>query len=341
MDQPGVETRPIKLISGATPFCETYFNDARAEKSDLDGPLNKGWSVVKRLLQHERASQTSARGPEAGGKSESLYAIAKRYAGETTDGKLEDADLRARLTRHLMDAEAHRLTAERIAAEAKGNVEVSAAASIMKNSATSVSQTRSGLMIELMGYRGLAWEGETFRPQELDTVGSGSGARRSPFTADPPKCRTTSFPRIFSACPRPRKRVNAGMAALTEEQTLPRDQAEAWVRDEFPVTKFRAMRDSKADGAIMGDAWQGMVEMGWTGILVPEAWGLRPWLSYLRPRPRGPWEKPDGLAAPGFRPRGRQRPAPRWQRSPAGRRAPRRGRRLHHPFPRGGRRGAA
>ena len=63
------------------------------------------------------------------------------------------------------------------------------------------------------------------------------------------------------------------MAALTEEQTLIRDQAEAWVRDEFPVTKFRAMRDSKADGAIMGDAWQGMVEMGWTGILVPEAHG--------------------------------------------------------------------
>jgi len=170
MAQEGVETRPIKLISGASPFCETYFNDARAEKSDLLGPLNKGWSVVKRLLQHERASQTSARGPGAGGKSESLYAIAKRYAGEPADGKLEDADLRARLTRHLMDAEAHRLTAERIAAEAKGNVEVGAAASIMKNSATNVSQARSELMIELMGYRGLGWEGEAFRPQELDTV---------------------------------------------------------------------------------------------------------------------------------------------------------------------------
>ncbi|MFZ8914212.1 MAG: acyl-CoA dehydrogenase family protein, partial [Pseudomonadales bacterium] len=66
--------------------------------------------------------------------------------------------------------EAHRLTAERITAEAKGNAEVSAAASIMKNSATSVSQTRSELMIELMGYRGLGWEGEAFRPQELATV---------------------------------------------------------------------------------------------------------------------------------------------------------------------------
>jgi alkylation response protein AidB-like acyl-CoA dehydrogenase len=61
MDQPGVETRPIKLIAGASPFCETFFNDARAEKNDLLGALNDGWSVGKRLLQHERASQTGAR----------------------------------------------------------------------------------------------------------------------------------------------------------------------------------------------------------------------------------------------------------------------------------------
>ncbi|MCA8930574.1 MAG: acyl-CoA dehydrogenase family protein, partial [Alphaproteobacteria bacterium] len=60
MDQPGVRTRPIPLISGASPFCETYFDDARADKADLLGELNDGWSVIKRLLQHERQSQTSA-----------------------------------------------------------------------------------------------------------------------------------------------------------------------------------------------------------------------------------------------------------------------------------------
>jgi len=53
MDQAGVETRPIKLIAGASPFCETYFNDAAADKKDLLGNLNDGWSVIKRLLQHE------------------------------------------------------------------------------------------------------------------------------------------------------------------------------------------------------------------------------------------------------------------------------------------------
>ena len=66
MDQPGVETRPIKLISGSSPFCETYFTDALAEKKDLLGDLNDGWSVVKRLLQHERQSQTGSGG---GGRS--------------------------------------------------------------------------------------------------------------------------------------------------------------------------------------------------------------------------------------------------------------------------------
>ena len=69
-----------------------------------------------------------------------------------------------------MDAEAHKLTTDRITAEAKGNVNVSAAASIMKNSATDVTQSKAELMIELMGYQGLAWDGEAFTPEEIGTV---------------------------------------------------------------------------------------------------------------------------------------------------------------------------
>src|SRR6202041_608291 len=68
MHQPGVETRPIKLISGASPFCETFFTDATAPKEALLGELNKGWTVGKRLLQHERASQTGG-GPRGGGQT--------------------------------------------------------------------------------------------------------------------------------------------------------------------------------------------------------------------------------------------------------------------------------
>ncbi len=168
MDQPGVETRPIRLIAGASPFCETYFNDARAEKADLLGELNDGWSVIKRLLQHERQSQTTAR--SSTGKSTPLQEVAKKYVGVNDDGTLADTDLRSRLATHLMDTQAHALTIARITAEAKGNVEVSAAASILKNSATRVAQTKSELTVELMGSQGLGWEGNQFSDQELGTV---------------------------------------------------------------------------------------------------------------------------------------------------------------------------
>lgn len=170
MDQPGVETRPIKLIAGASPFCETFFNDAIAEKSDLLGKLNDGWSVVKRLLQHERQSQTGGRGASSGAKPTPIQELAKQYVGTSEDGTLADPDLRLRLADHLMDAKAHGLTIARITAEARGNVEVSAAASILKNSATKVAQIKAELTVELMGVQGLGWEGSTFTDTELGTV---------------------------------------------------------------------------------------------------------------------------------------------------------------------------
>src|ERR1700761_8359187 len=55
MATPGVEVKPIQLISGHSPFCETFFTDARAEKKNLVAPLNGGSTIAKRLLQHERS----------------------------------------------------------------------------------------------------------------------------------------------------------------------------------------------------------------------------------------------------------------------------------------------
>jgi alkylation response protein AidB-like acyl-CoA dehydrogenase len=170
MAQEGVTTKPIKLISGVSPFCDTFFDDARAEKADLLGDLNKGWSVVKRLLQHERQSQTQARSPGGGAKKATLQDKAKTYAGTDANGALADADLRVRLANHLMDAQAHGLTVNRITAEAKGKVEVSAAASILKNSATKIAQTKNELTMEFMGTQGIGWEGDDFAAEELENV---------------------------------------------------------------------------------------------------------------------------------------------------------------------------
>jgi alkylation response protein AidB-like acyl-CoA dehydrogenase len=63
------------------------------------------------------------------------------------------------------------------------------------------------------------------------------------------------------------------MAVLTEEQALIKDQASAWVMDKAPVSSFRALRDSKSEQAFLPETWKAMVDMGWSGILVPEQYG--------------------------------------------------------------------
>ena len=174
MHQPGIETRPIALIAGASPFCETFNTDAVAPKDALLGQLNVGWTVGKRLLQHERASQTGGTG---GGRVAPLHEIAKRYVALDEDGRIADLDLRTRLARHEMDARIHGLTLARVAAESKEANGATNGASVLKNSATNVAQTRVELTLEIMGAQGLGWAGETFSREELETVRSWLGGK--------------------------------------------------------------------------------------------------------------------------------------------------------------------
>jgi alkylation response protein AidB-like acyl-CoA dehydrogenase len=167
MRQPGVEVRPIKLISGLSPFCETFFTNARAEKGDMIGPLNGGWAIGKRLLQHERSSQGGSR---TMGIDVSISEFAKSYIGVDQQGRLANGDLRGRLARHMMDARAHALTIQRAASLARGSSGAGAASSIMKLSSTRIGQERSELALEIMGNRGLGWASEEFRPEELAAV---------------------------------------------------------------------------------------------------------------------------------------------------------------------------
>ncbi len=168
MHQPGIETRPIKLIAGASPFCETFFTDAVAERDAVLGEVNDGWTVGKRLLQHERASQTGGRPTADGGKP--LPEVAKAYVGVDDAGRLADPDLRSRIAAHLIDARAHGLTIARVTTESRGASGASNAASILKNSATGVAQTRAELLVEIMGNRGVGWDGEGFSKTEIETV---------------------------------------------------------------------------------------------------------------------------------------------------------------------------
>jgi hypothetical protein len=164
MKSPGVEVRPILLINGGSPFCETFFTDVKVPKENLLGPLNGGWTVGKRLLQYER--QRSEDAPARPGEGRPLNEVALSQVGRDPQGRLADVDLRRRLTEHLMDKALLRLTMDRAAAEAKG-AGPSAATSILKNVSSAVNQARAELLLEIYGQGGLGWEGEGFEPDAL------------------------------------------------------------------------------------------------------------------------------------------------------------------------------
>jgi alkylation response protein AidB-like acyl-CoA dehydrogenase len=165
MKTPGVEARPIQLISGESPFCETFFSDVRVPKDQLVGTLNHGWDIAKKLLQHERQN-ISASG-FGGGMGLEVEETAKAYGSLTPEGKLADGDLRARIAAHKMTAQAFALTVRRVEAEAKAGHGIGPAASIIKYAAATLNQEKHELMVEAMGSQGLGWEGEGYSPDEI------------------------------------------------------------------------------------------------------------------------------------------------------------------------------
>lgn len=180
MKTPGVEARPIKLIAGSSPFCETFFTNVTVPKENLVGTLNGGWSIAKRLLQHERESLSTGTGNSGMfGLGAPLLDLARTYVGTDRNGRIADADLRARLAIHDMDRHAYQLTAARMAAESRSNQGPSPVTSIMKNASTRIGQEQAELTIEIMGAQALGWEGDGFSAEELSAVRNWLGGKAS------------------------------------------------------------------------------------------------------------------------------------------------------------------
>jgi alkylation response protein AidB-like acyl-CoA dehydrogenase len=173
MKAPGVEVRPILLINGTSPFCETFFTDVKVPKDQLFGPLNGGWTVAKRLLQFERDNISAGLGGGSIGAPIAALTVegaAKDYVGLDETGALADADLRRRVTEHLMEVRAFQMTVRRAADEARAGNGPSAATSIMKYAGAKIAQDRNELIVEALGLDGLGWEGEGFKGPELAAV---------------------------------------------------------------------------------------------------------------------------------------------------------------------------
>ncbi|MCH8176305.1 MAG: acyl-CoA dehydrogenase family protein, partial [Proteobacteria bacterium] len=111
MASPGITTKPIQLISGGSPFCETFFDDVKVPQRNLVGRLNEGWSIAKRLLQHERTMISSfglsSGQSDRGGTTSTLASIegaAMHYRGDS--GRLSDAVLRDQIAQFKIDSAA-------------------------------------------------------------------------------------------------------------------------------------------------------------------------------------------------------------------------------------------
>ena len=183
MSQEGITVKPIRLISGESPFCETFFDDAIALKEDLVGELNKGWTVGKRLLQHERGSMASLVG---GGATRdtgpTLESEAKKFAGEH-DGRIADSTLRSRVIQHNINASAYQLTQRRTVEETSDGSTPGPQTSIFKMYGTELQQDKSSLFVEMRGTEGLGWAGEGFSRRAIgDTRGWLAGRAASIYS---------------------------------------------------------------------------------------------------------------------------------------------------------------
>lgn len=179
MDQPGVTVKPIRLISGSSPFCETFFDDAIALKTDLVHRVNQGWTVAKRLLQHERsgihsmAAAATATSRAAVGLT--LPEAAKAYVGET-GGRISDRMLRDEIAQHGMNERALSLTQRRTVEESEGGTP-GAATSIFKFYGAEVRKNQLELQLRARGTQSLGWDGDMFAPDEKELTRNWLGSK--------------------------------------------------------------------------------------------------------------------------------------------------------------------
>jgi alkylation response protein AidB-like acyl-CoA dehydrogenase len=170
MDDPGVRVAPVKLISGKSPFCETYFDDVRVPVANVVHKIDAGWTVAKALLGHERSMIAGAFGggrARAKGKRSRLVELADRYVG-MRDGRVVDPVIRDQMAQSEMDTRSFGLTVQRSADAAKAGHRPGAESSLFKVYGTELNMRRHELMVRMLGVQALGWEKPGFEPEELE-----------------------------------------------------------------------------------------------------------------------------------------------------------------------------
>jgi alkylation response protein AidB-like acyl-CoA dehydrogenase len=164
MDSPGVSVKPIRLISGASPFCEAFLDNVRVPRAQAVGAVNGGWAIAKALLGHERTMIADAFKDMVPGNP--LLEAARRYL--PTDGaRIADAVMRDRLAQVEMDQSCLDLTLKRSQDGMKAGHKPGPETSIFKYYGTETNKRRRELMVSIAGPQALGWEGAGFDAREL------------------------------------------------------------------------------------------------------------------------------------------------------------------------------
>jgi len=156
MATPGVSTKTIRLISGKSPFAETFFDDVRVEKNQLVGELNGGWTVAKYLLTHEREMIGESGLGQAGTRA--LSDIAREIVG-LEHGRLADPVLRREIAQLELDEKGLALTLERARDEARAGASLGASSAMFKYIGTEMNKRRQELLMSVNGLQALDWSG--------------------------------------------------------------------------------------------------------------------------------------------------------------------------------------
>ena len=158
MDDPGVTVRPIPLISGSSPFCETFFDDVKAYKANLIGDEGKGWTIAKYLLTHEREMISGF----GSAPKKSVGQMAVEAMGSDAGGRLSNGVLRQNIAQYQLDTMVFGATMARVGDEAKAGKGLGAASSIFKYYGTELNKRRKELNVAVLGEQALGWEGEVY-----------------------------------------------------------------------------------------------------------------------------------------------------------------------------------
>ena len=172
MHQPGVVVRPIRLISGASPFNETLFEDAEANADDIVGGVDNGWTVGKRLLQFERSTHAGINtSGSQGGRDDDSRLVDRVVArvGLDGNGRMNHAGLRRRLVDCRVNDHAQRLTRQRVIEETSARAPGFASSAVKLTGAVNT-QVSQELLLDAMGLGGIGWSGDAFAVDDLEAT---------------------------------------------------------------------------------------------------------------------------------------------------------------------------